>query len=105
MKLRWGKVDFSQTAIVRESRKIVYSEYSLASFFWLCQDQVRKEKVIPELRADGKTQVSAEYKDGKIARLDAIVVSTQHDEFDTEDNRHFIVEPLTRFIVSSLCGF
>ncbi|EQC45906.1 methionine adenosyltransferase [Bacteriovorax sp. BSW11_IV] len=39
---------------------------------------VRKNGIIPNLRADGKTQVSAQYVDGKISRLDAIVLSTQH---------------------------
>lgn len=40
--------------------------------------EVRKNGILPLLRADGKTQVSAQYIDGKVARLDAIVVSTQH---------------------------
>ena len=40
--------------------------------------EVRKNGTLPLLRADGKTQVSAQYVDGKISRLDAIVVSTQH---------------------------
>jgi len=42
--------------------------------------EVRKNGTLPELRADGKTQVSAQYVDGKISRLDAIVLSTQHSE-------------------------
>jgi len=41
---------------------------------------VRKNGTLPLLRADGKTQVSAEYKDGKVSRIDAIVISTQHAE-------------------------
>jgi S-adenosylmethionine synthetase len=40
--------------------------------------EIRKTGIAPDLRADGKTQVSAEYVDGKIARLTNIVVSTQH---------------------------
>ena len=40
--------------------------------------EVRKNGTLPLFRADGKTQVSAEYVDGKITRLDAIVISTQH---------------------------
>ncbi len=39
---------------------------------------VRKQSILPYLRADGKTQVTVEYIDGKPARLDAIVVSSQH---------------------------
>lgn len=40
--------------------------------------EVRKTGIMGELRADGKTQVTAEYKDGKVSRLDAIVISSQH---------------------------
>jgi len=42
--------------------------------------EVRKNGTLPLLRADGKTQVSAQYVDGKVKRIDAIVVSTQHAE-------------------------
>jgi S-adenosylmethionine synthetase len=44
--------------------------------------EVRKKKVkgIDWLRPDGKTQVSVRYEDGKITGIEAIVVSTQHDE-------------------------
>ena len=41
---------------------------------------VRKTGIIPELRPDGKTQVSAEYADGVLKRIEAIVVSSQHSE-------------------------
>jgi S-adenosylmethionine synthetase len=39
---------------------------------------VRKEGTVPYLRPDGKTQVTIEYVDGKPARLDTVVVSSQH---------------------------
>jgi S-adenosylmethionine synthetase len=42
--------------------------------------QVRKDGVVPYLRPDGKTQVTIEYVDGRPARLDTVVVSTQHAE-------------------------
>ncbi|MFG1493561.1 methionine adenosyltransferase [Halobacteriovorax sp. GFR7] len=42
--------------------------------------EVRKNGTLGELRADGKTQVSAQYEDGKLSRIDAIVVSTQHSD-------------------------
>ncbi|MCP4914275.1 MAG: methionine adenosyltransferase [Oligoflexia bacterium] len=42
--------------------------------------EVRKSGIMGDLRADGKTQVSAEYVDGKIKRLQNIVISTQHSE-------------------------
>lgn len=40
--------------------------------------EIRKTGIAPELRPDGKTQVSAEYANGVLKRLSAIVVSTQH---------------------------
>jgi S-adenosylmethionine synthetase len=46
--------------------------------------EVRKNGTLPLLRADGKTQVTAQYENGKITRLDAIVVSTQHAESMTQ---------------------
>jgi len=39
---------------------------------------VRKDGTVPYLRPDGKTQVTIEYVDGRPARLDTVVVSTQH---------------------------
>ncbi len=41
---------------------------------------VRKNETLPWLRPDGKTQVTAQYVDGKATRIDAVVVSTQHAE-------------------------
>ena len=40
--------------------------------------QVRKEGLLPYLRPDGKAQVTVEYDDGMPARVDAVVLSTQH---------------------------
>lgn len=46
--------------------------------------EVRHNGTLKDLRADGKTQVTAEYRDGKLSRIDAIVVSTQHAESMTQ---------------------
>ncbi len=40
--------------------------------------QVRKQKLLPYLRPDGKSQVSVEYRQGKPYRVEAVVVSSQH---------------------------
>lgn len=52
-------------------------------------DTLRRErKDMPYLRPDAKSQVTVEYSaEGKPLRIEAIVVSTQHDEFDTDDER------------------
>ncbi len=46
--------------------------------------EVRHNGILKDLRADGKTQVTAQYIDGKLARIDAIVVSSQHAENMTQ---------------------
>ena len=48
--------------------------------------QVRKNGTMPYLRPDGKSQVTVEYAEvGKPARVDAVVISTQHDENVTNE--------------------
>lgn len=43
------------------------------------------------IKPDGKTQVSVEYKDGKVKRIDTIVVSTQHAAEVTQEQLHEII--------------
>ena len=51
--------------------------------------KVRKDGTLTYLRPDGKTQVTVEYDEaGKPLRLDAVVLSTQHDENVTQDQIH-----------------
>ncbi len=58
--------------------------------------EARREGILPFLRPDGKSQVSVEYVAGKPKRIDAVVVSAQHDEdvsteeLRTEVKRHII---------------
>jgi S-adenosylmethionine synthetase len=88
--------------------------------------EVRKNGTIPLLRADGKTQVSAEYVDGKVSRIDAIVVSTQHAEEMTlkqiqesireevinkvipseyiDNKTNFFINPTGRFVIGGPMG-
>lgn len=51
-------------------------------------DLRRSGKEIPYLRPDAKAQVTLEYSDDNVPqRIDTIVVSTQHDDFDADDHR------------------
>ena len=62
---------------------------SLAQKLALQLTKVRKDGTLKYLRPDGKTQVSVEYdEDGKPARLEAIVVSTQHEPDVTQEQIH-----------------
>ena len=70
---------------------------------------LRKEnKDITYLRPDAKSQVTIEYNDdNKPVRIDAIVISTQHDDFDTDEAmlskiRHDIIHLLIPRVVSQL---
>ena len=89
--------------------------------------KVRKDGTLTYLRPDGKSQVSVEYdEDGKPVRLEAVVLSTQHDDkvtqeqihadikkyvFDpvlprelVDDNTKFFINPTGRFVIGGPKG-
>lgn len=68
-----------------------YLPYSiaLAHKIALKLTEVRKNGTLPYLRPDGKSQVTVEYnEEGKPVRLDAIVLSSQHDSVVTQEQLH-----------------
>lgn len=89
--------------------------------------KVRKDKTLDYLRPDGKTQVSVEYdENGDPLRLEAVVLSTQHDPDVTQEQIHadikkyvfdpilpkelidentkFFINPTGRFVIGGPCG-
>ncbi|MBE8162857.1 MAG: methionine adenosyltransferase [Bdellovibrionaceae bacterium] len=88
--------------------------------------KMRKSKVVNFLRPDSKSQVSVEYADGQIKRIESIVLSTQHnEEVDQkqivdlvrdqlipsvvpkeliDNNTHFFINPTGRFVVGGPKG-
>ena len=94
----------------------------------LCKQltKLRKDGTLPYLRPDGKAQVTVEYVDNKPARIDAVVVSTQHGSavsLETirediiaqvirpiipanllDDSTHIYVNPTGRFVVGGPQG-
>ena len=89
--------------------------------------EIRKQKVLNYLRPDGKTQVTVEYdENGNPARVDTIVISTQHDENVTreqiqkdliehvvkpivdakliDENTKYLINPTGRFVIGGPHG-
>ena len=50
------------------------------------QAEARKSGLLPWLRPDAKSQVTCRYENGRVAGIDAVVLSTQHDEDVTQDD-------------------
>jgi S-adenosylmethionine synthetase len=62
--------------------------------------EVRKAKIVDFLRPDGKSQVTVEYRNGQPARVDCVVISTQHSEkVANHELRGAVVEHVIRPIV------
>ena len=62
--------------------------------------EVRKAKKVDFLRPDGKSQVTIEYRNGRPARVDCVVISTQHGEkVSNDDLRSAIMELVIKAVV------
>lgn len=88
--------------------------------------KLRQENILNYLRPDGKTQVTIEYENEKVKRIDTIVISTQHDEnvsleqikndltkkliYETipnnliDENTKILINPTGRFVIGGPVG-
>ncbi|MBP5555817.1 MAG: methionine adenosyltransferase [Lachnospiraceae bacterium] len=112
---------------VNETPELMPYPISLAHKLTRKLTEVRKNGTLPYLRADGKSPVSVEYdENGKPVRLEAVVLSTQHDDkvtqeqihedikkyvFDPvlpkemiDDNTKFFINPTGRFVIGGPNG-
>jgi len=72
-----------------ETPELMPAAISLAHKLCKQLSTVRKNGKLPYLRPDGKSQVTVEYgEDGKPARIDAVVISSQHSEAVSNDELH-----------------
>ena len=83
-----------------ETKELMPMPISLAHRLAMQLTAVRKDGTLRYLRPDGKTQVPVEYDDGKPARRDAIVVSSQHaPEIPLEQIREDILEYVIKPVI------
>ena len=83
-----------------ETPELMPYPISLAHKLALQLTKVRKDGTLKYLRPDGKTQVSVEYDEaGKPKRLEAVVLSTQHDEDVTQEQIH---EDIKKYVIDAI---
>ena len=110
----------------RETESLMPLPIELAHTLTRRLAQVREAGILPELLPDGKAQVTVQYEDGVPARIDTVVVSTQHTDGISEqalrarvidevilkalpahlldDRTHILINPTGRFLIGGPAG-
>ena len=110
----------------RETESLMPLPIELAHALTRRLAQVRETGILPELLPDGKAQVTVQYEDGVPARIDTVVVSTQHTDSISEqalrarvidevilkalpaslldERTHMLINPTGRFLIGGPAG-
>ena len=110
----------------RETESLMPLPIELAHALTRRLAQVREAGILPELLPDGKAQVTVQYEDGVPARIDTVVVSTQHTDSISEqalrarvidevilkalpaslldERTHMLINPTGRFLIGGPAG-
>ncbi|MDD5986666.1 MAG: methionine adenosyltransferase [Eubacteriales bacterium] len=83
----------------KETPELMPMPIALAHKLAIQLTKVRKDGTLTYLRPDGKTQVTIEYDDDKVVRVDTILISTQHDpdvslEQIRTDLKQYVIDPI-----------
>ena len=84
-----------------ETRELMPLPIELAHKLVQRLSEIRRAGVLKFLRPDGKSQVSVEYVDGRPKRIDAVVISTQHDPMEIDELRREVKKHIIDPVVPS----